>query len=111
MTIQFYLFTCCLGGSVTGAFFRWLYPTIFKSLQKKAEFTELNCIPTLVVGFLIGIAVAIFFNGDIAHFDSVHYAYIEKLGLISGVFTISIIDRIDQQLLSKINKILTTHNN
>ena len=34
MTIQFYLFICCTGGGITGGFFRWYYPNIFKVKEK-----------------------------------------------------------------------------
>jgi hypothetical protein len=104
MSIQFYLFTCCVGGSLGGAFFRWYYPNIFKSVTKRECYTALNLFPTLIVGALIGIGVAVFFNSDIAHFKEVYTAYIEKLGLVSCVFTMSVIDKLDEQLLSKISK-------
>ena len=72
MTIQNYLFICCVGGSLTGSFIRWFYPCIFKEQQKRAEFTALNMLPTLVVGACLGLSVAVFFNSDISHFEEVH---------------------------------------
>ena len=108
MTIQNYLFICCVGGSLTGSFIRWFYPCIFKEQQKRAEFTALNMLPTLVVGACLGLSVAVFFNSDISHFEEVHATYIEKLGLISAAFTMPVIDRLDKHLINRVDRYLNT---
>ena len=109
MTIQFYLFICCTGGGITGGFFRWYYPNIFKVKEKREIFTELNLVPSLIIGALIGFGVAIFFRSDLVHIDQVYTAYIEKLGLMSFIITLSVIDRLDEHLIKKVSSFLDSN--
>ncbi|MEM6192321.1 hypothetical protein [Shewanella scandinavica] len=86
----------CILGGVVGALLRWGFPYLFTNKEKQKEFEQLNPIVAVIFGAVVGYGVAIFFESDLKGVDGVHVSYVKKLGLITAVFVLATIDKLDK---------------
>ena len=93
---------CTLGGAI-GGLLRWGYPFLFKSKEKRSEYEELNPYIAIGIGAIIGYGISIFFGSDLKGVDGVDLIYIKKLGMLSALFTMSVIDKLDKLVMNRVN--------
>ena len=96
MTLSEAIYLWCIGGGVVGALLRWGFPYLFKRADKQNEFEPINPWVSVAFGVAMGFGIAIFFESDLKNVEGVHIAYIKNLGLLSALFVMSTIDKLDK---------------
>ncbi len=106
MTVTTALEIYCTIGGIIGGIMRWGYPYIFTCLKKRSQYEKLNPYATLIFAAIIGYGVSIFFGTDLQNVEGVTPLYVKKLGLLTALFTMSVIDKLDNLAMTQVNKVL-----
>ena len=85
---------------------RWGFPYLFCNKAKREQFEKINPYVAAVLGGVIGYGVSIFFEADLINQDKVFHAYVKKLGLLTAIFTLSTIDKLDKFSSSITEKVI-----
>ena len=96
MTISTALTLYCTIGGIVGALIRWGFPYVFSRKEKREQFEKINPYVAAILGGFIGYGVSIFFEADLIHNETVFISYIKKLGLLTAIFTLSVVDKLDK---------------